>query len=42
MENMLYGVTDAAQLYGIISELKNLLSWLNKLPRDLSRSIGSP
>jgi hypothetical protein len=37
MENMLYGVTDAAQLYGLMPALKYLLKWLGGLPRDLSR-----
>jgi hypothetical protein len=36
---MLYGVADADQLAGIIPVLKGLLSWLSKLPRDLSTPI---
>jgi hypothetical protein len=36
---MLYGVVDADQLAGIIPVLKELLSWLSKLPRDLSTPI---
>jgi hypothetical protein len=42
LENMLFGVTDAAEVYGIVPELKKLLSWLGNLPRDLSRPIGTP
>jgi hypothetical protein len=36
---MLYGVTDADQLAGIIPVLKGLLSWLSRLPQDLSTPI---
>jgi hypothetical protein len=37
---MLYGVVDADQLAGIIPVLKGLLSWLSKLPRDLSTPVN--
>jgi hypothetical protein len=40
--SMLYGVTDASQLSGLVPELKGLLVWLNTLPRDLSRPVGKP
>jgi hypothetical protein len=36
---MLYGVTDADQLAGIIPVLKGLSSWLAKLPKDLSTPV---
>ncbi|MDA9453723.1 MULTISPECIES: hypothetical protein [unclassified Bradyrhizobium] len=35
-DNMLFGVTDAAQMRGIIPELQALASWCSKLPGDLS------
>ncbi|WP_029079824.1 hypothetical protein [Bradyrhizobium sp. th.b2] len=37
---MLYGVTDADQLAGIVPILKGLLSWLSKLPKDLSTPMS--
>lgn len=37
-DSMLFGVTDAAQMRGIIPELQGLVSWCSKLPSDLSRT----
>ncbi|WP_158670676.1 hypothetical protein [Bradyrhizobium guangdongense] len=37
-DNMLFGVTDAARMRGIIPELRGLSSWCSKLPGDLSRA----
>ncbi|WP_316169379.1 hypothetical protein [Bradyrhizobium sp. SZCCHNRI1058] len=36
---MLYGVTDAEQLAGLIPVLKGILSWLSRLPKDLSTPV---
>jgi hypothetical protein len=41
-EDMLFGVIDAAELYGLIPELRNLLTWVSGLPRDLSNPIDPP
>jgi hypothetical protein len=35
-DRMLFGVTDAAQMRGIIPVLQGLVSWCSKLPGDLS------
>jgi hypothetical protein len=39
LENMLFGVTDAAEVYGIEPVLKGLLSWLGNVPGHLSRPV---
>jgi len=41
-DNMLFGVTDAVQMRGIIPVLLGLISWCSKLPGDLSRPIQRP
>jgi hypothetical protein len=42
LENMLFGVTDAAEVYGIEPVLKGLLSWLGNLLGHLSRPLRTP
>jgi len=36
---MLFGVTDAAQMRGIIPVLQGLVSWCSKLPSNLSQPL---
>jgi hypothetical protein len=40
-DTMLYGVTDAEEVQGIIPILQGLVTWSSKLPRDLSRPLNS-
>jgi hypothetical protein len=38
-DSMLFGVTDAAQMSGIIPVLQGLISWCSKLPGNLSQPL---
>jgi hypothetical protein len=39
---MLYGIIEATQIIDAIPEIKDLLTWAEKLPRSLSAPIASP
>jgi hypothetical protein len=36
---MLYAIIDAQHVYAVVPEIRGLLSWVQNLPRDLSRRV---